>query len=77
MFIFPISFTKLNTKYLEFIISKVPTIFPDKQKLRKITNTQNIYYNIFDPLSLADKITYILSDKSLQKKIYNFDQKFN
>ena len=77
LFIFPISFTKLNTKYLEFIISKVPTIFPDKQKLRKITNTQNIYYNIFDPLSLADKITYILSDKSLQKKIYNFDQKFN
>ena len=68
------SFKKLNTKYLEFIVSKVPTLFPDKKELRKITKVQNIYYSILDPLSLADKITYILTDKSLQKK-YDFDQK--
>ena len=74
MFIFPKSFKKLNTKYLEFIVSKVPTLFPDKIELIKFAKKQLIYYSILDPLSLADKITYILSDKSLQKK-YNFNQK--
>ncbi len=77
LFIFPISFKKLNTKYLEFIVSKVPTLFPDKKELRKFTKKQYICYSILDPLSLADKITYILSDKFLQKKIYDFNQKLN
>ncbi len=76
LFIFPLGFTKLNFKYLDFIVSKVPTLLPDHKKLKRITKNKYDYYNIFDPLSLSDKINYILSDRSIQKKIYNFDKKF-
>ncbi len=77
LFIFPLKFTKLNIKYLNLIVSKVPTLLPDNQKLRQLTKNEYIYYNGFDPLSLADKITYILSNRSSQKKIQNFDKKLN
>ena len=48
--------------------SNVPILISDTKFLRKTTKNKYVYYNYSDPLSLANKIQYVILDKSIQKK---------
>lgn len=54
---------------LHLMTSNIPMIVGDTKHLREITNNKYVYYNYLDPLSLADKIQYVILDKSFQKKM--------
>jgi glycosyltransferase involved in cell wall biosynthesis len=53
--------------------SNTPMIVSDTKFFREITKNKYAYFNYSDPLSLADKIQYVMLDKSIQKKMMSYD----
>ncbi|MDC0853654.1 glycosyltransferase, partial [Candidatus Pelagibacter sp.] len=56
---------------LHSMASNIPMIISDTKFFREITKNKYVYFNYSDPLSLADKIQYVMSDKAIQKKMMN------
>jgi glycosyltransferase involved in cell wall biosynthesis len=57
---------------LHSMASNIPMIISDTKFFREITKNKYVYFNNSDPLSLADKIQYVMLDKSIQKKMMNY-----
>lgn len=58
---------------LHSMASNTPMIVSDTKFFREITKNKYAYFNYSDPLSLADKIQYVMLDKSIQKKMMSYD----
>ena len=54
---------------IHLMSSNVPILISDTKFLRETTKNKYVYYNYSDPLSLANKIQYVILDKSIQKKM--------
>ena len=55
--------------------ANTPMTISNTEVFREITLDQGVYFDPFDPLSIATKIKYVLSEKSVKKRIINFGKK--
>ena len=55
--------------------SKIPMVLSNTDVFREITQNKYIYFDQYDPLSIAQNIKLVLSDKKLQKKMINYGNK--
>ena len=55
--------------------SNLPMLLSSDKILRKLTKDKSIYFDQFDPLSIANKIKFILSSKYIKEKMINYGKK--
>ena len=49
--------------------SDLPIVLSNSDVFREITESKYLYFDQYDPLSIANKIRFILNNKDLQKKL--------
>ena len=52
---------------LESMASDIPIVLSDTEIFKEITLNKYVYFDPYDPLSIATKIKYVLSDKKFKK----------
>lgn len=75
LFIFPSIYEGFGIPLLESMASNLPMILSNTEVFREITQNKYIYFDQYDPLSIADKIQYVLINKKIQKQMINYGKK--
>lgn len=75
LFVFPSIYEGFGIPILESMASNTPIVLSNSDVFKEITLNKYIYFDPFDPLSIATKIKYVLSNKLIQKKMINFGKK--
>ncbi len=75
IFVFPSLYEGFGIPILESMAANTPMAISNTEVFREITLGQSIYFDPFDPLSIATKIKYVLSEKSVKQKLVNFGKK--
>ncbi len=75
LFVFPSIYEGFGIPILESMAANTPMTISNTEVFREITLDQGVYFDPFDPLSIATKIKYVLSEKSVKKRIINFGKK--
>ena len=75
VFVFPSVYEGFGIPILESMAANIPMAISNTEVFREITLGQSIYFDPFDPLSIATKIKYVSSDKYLKQKLVNFGKK--
>lgn len=75
LFVFPSTYEGFGIPILESMASKIPMVLSNTDVFREITQNKYIYFDQYDPLSIAQNIKLVLSDKKLQKKMINYGNK--
>ena len=55
--------------------SDLPIVLSNSDVFREITESKYLYFDQYDPLSIANKIRFILNNKDLQKKMILYGRK--
>lgn len=75
LFVFPSTYEGFGIPILEAMASKTPMVLSNTDVFREITENKYIYFDQYDPLSIAQNIKLVLGDKKLQKKMINYGNK--
>lgn len=75
VFVFPSVYEGFGIPILESMAANIPMAISNTEVFREITLGQSIYFDPFDPLSIATKIKYVSSDKYLKQRLVNFGKK--
>ena len=75
LFVFPSIYEGFGIPILESMASDIPIVLSDTEIFKEITLNKYIYFDPYDPLSIATKIKYVLSDKNLRNNMVNFGKK--
>jgi glycosyltransferase involved in cell wall biosynthesis len=75
LFVFPSIYEGFGIPILESMAANTPMTLSNTDVFREITLNQGVYFDPFDPLSIATKIKYVLSEKSIKNKLINFGKK--
>ena len=59
----------------ESMASNLPMLLCNNKKLRELTKNTSIYFDEFDPLSIANKIKFVLLNNQIKKKMINSGKK--
>lgn len=59
----------------ECMASSLPMILENNNSFRKLTKNKFVYFDQYDPLSIANKIKFVLSNKEIRKELINFGKK--
>ena len=75
LFVFPSIYEGFGIPILESMASNLPIILSNTDVFREITENQYLYFDQYDPLSIANNIKYILMNKTIQKKMIKYGKK--
>ena len=75
LFVFPSIYEGFGIPILESMAANTPMTLSNTEVFREITLNQGVYFDPFDPLSIATKIKYVMSEKTIKKKLINFGKK--
>ena len=75
LFVFPSIYEGFGIPILESMAANTPMVISNTEVFREITLDQGAYFDPFDPLSIATKIKYVLSEKNLKNRLINFGKK--
>ncbi len=75
LFVFPSIYEGFGIPILESMASDIPIVLSDSEIFREITLNKYIYFDPYDPLSIATKIKYVLSDKNLINNMISFGKR--
>ena len=75
LFVFPSIYEGFGIPILESMASDIPLVLSDSEIFREITLNKYIYFDPYDPLSIATKIKYVLSDKNLVNNMISFGKR--
>ena len=56
------------------MVSSKPMALSNLEVFREITENKYIYFDPYDPLSIANNIKFILTNKNIQKKMIRYGQ---
>ena len=69
LFVFPSIYEGFGIPILESMASKLPMVLSNIEVFREITENQYEYFDEFDPLSIANKIKFVLNQKKIRDKM--------
>ncbi len=75
LFVFPSIYEGFGIPLLESMASNKPMVLSNLKVFREITQNQYVYFDEYDPLSIANKIKFVLKNKDLQEKMINYGKK--
>ena len=75
LFVFPSMYEGFGIPILESMASKLPMVLSNTKVFREITENKYIYFDQYDPLSIAQNIKLTIKDKELQKKMIIYGNK--
>lgn len=74
LFVFPSIYEGFGIPILEAMASSKPMALSNLEVFREITENKYIYFDPYDPLSIANNIKFILTNKNIQKKMIRYGQ---
>ena len=75
LFVFPSIYEGFGIPILESMASNLPMVLSNTEIFREITENKYSYFDQYDPLSIANRIKYVLSDKQIQKKMIDYGKR--
>ena len=75
LFVFPSIYEGFGIPILEAMASKKPMVLSNLDVFREITEDNSCYFDPNDPLSIANKIKFVLLSKDLQKAMITYGNK--
>lgn len=75
LFVFPSMYEGFGIPILESMASNLPIILSNTEVFREITENKYEYFDEYDPLSIANKIRFVLKNKSIQDKMISYGNK--
>ena len=75
LFVFPSIYEGFGIPLLEAMASDLPMVLSNTEVFREITQNKYSYFDQYDPLSIANRIKFILLNKSIQKKMIFYGKK--
>ena len=75
LFVFPSIYEGFGIPILESMASDLPIILSNTEVFREITQNQYLYFDQYDPLSIANNIKFILMNKDIQKRMIRYGRK--
>ena len=69
LFIFPSIYEGFGIPILEAMASNLPMVLSNTEVFREITQNKYSYFDPYDQLSIANRIKFVLLNKSIQKKM--------
>lgn len=75
IFVFPSLYEGFGIPILESMAAKTPMAISNTEVFKEITLGKSVYFDPFDPLSIATKINYVSSEKSVKRQLVNFGNK--
>ena len=75
LFVFPSIYEGFGIPILESMASNLPIILSNSKVFREITENKYLYFDQFDPLSIANNIKFVLMNKDIQKKMITYGSK--
>ncbi len=75
LFVFPSLYEGFGIPIIESMASDLPIVLSNSDVFREITESKYLYFDQYDPLSIANKIRFILHNKDLQKKMILYGRK--
>ena len=74
LFVFPSIYEGFGIPILEAMASNKPMVLSNLEVFREITENKYIYFDPYDPLSIANNIKFTLRNKNIQKKMIRYGQ---
>ena len=75
LFVFPSVYEGFGIPLLESMASSKPMVMSNLNVFREITQNKYIYFDEYDPLSIANKIKFVLLNKNIQRKMIDYGKK--
>ena len=75
LFVFPSIYEGFGIPILEAMALNKPMVLSNLDVFREITENNSCYFDPNDPLSIANKIKFVLLNKDLQKKMVTYGKK--
>ncbi len=75
LFVFPSLYEGFGIPIIESMASDLPIVLSNSDVFREITENKYSYFDQYDPLSIANKIKFVLSNKDIQKKMILYGRK--
>jgi glycosyltransferase involved in cell wall biosynthesis len=75
LFVFPSIYEGFGIPILESMASNKPMVLSNTEIFREITENKYIYFDQFDPHSIANKIKFVLENKKIQKDMISYGKK--
>ena len=75
LFVFPSIYEGFGIPILESMASNLPIILSNTKVFREITENKCLYFDQYDPLSIANKIKFILKNRNIQKKMIKYGKR--
>jgi len=75
LFVFPSVYEGFGVPLLEAMASNLPMALSNTEVFREITQNRYSYFDQYDSLSIANRIKFVLSNKSLQKRMITYGKK--
>ena len=75
LFVFPSIYEGFGIPILESMASNLPITLSNTEVFREITENKYLYFDQYDPLSIANNIKFILMNKNIQKKMIKYGKK--
>tara|TARA_B100000787_G_scaffold114955_1_gene85724 strand:+ start:1128 stop:2240 length:1113 start_codon:yes stop_codon:yes gene_type:complete len=75
LFVFPSIYEGFGIPLLESMASNLPMVLSNTEIFREVTESKYSYFDQYDPLSIANRIKYVLSNKNLQKQMVKYGEK--
>ena len=75
LFVFPSIYEGFGIPLLESMASNLPMVLSNTEVFKEITQSRYAYFDQHDPLSIANRIRYVLSNKAIQKSMIKYGSK--
>ena len=75
LFVFPSIYEGFGVPLLEAMASNLPMALSNTEVFREITQNKYSYFDQYDSLSIANRIKFVLLNKSLQKRMIIYGKK--
>ena len=75
LFVFPSLYEGFGIPIIESMAADLPIVLSNSDVFREITENKYSYFDQYDPLSIANKIKFVLGTKDLQKKMILYGRK--
>jgi glycosyltransferase involved in cell wall biosynthesis len=75
LFVFPSTYEGFGIPILESMASDLPIVLSNTDVFREITENKFLYFDQYDPLSIANKIRFVLDNKKIQKQMVKYGKR--